>query len=119
MQMEISEKNIWIERIKKDYCTALPYIDVQFLETSKDQVTLLDGQVKVHPFDMAKAILNRDTFSKGKVDWATVIIQTDPEDRELKEDARVRLRKAADSGQPARVTKAMSLTKKRKGYAFQ
>lgn len=74
--MEMSERNFWMERIKKDYCSPVSYIDVSFLETSRDESMLLDGQVKVHPFDLDKATLIRDTFNKGKVDWATVIIQT-------------------------------------------
>lgn len=100
-----------MEWIKNDYSSPVSYIDVSFLGTSRDESMLLDGQVKVHPFDLDKATLIRDTFSKGKVDWATVIIQTHPVDMNIEEDARSRLRKAVDSGQPHRVTTAMRLNK--------
>ena len=77
--------------------------DITLLQTSKDR-TDYGSSVKINPFDAEKGQLIKDSFNLGKLDWATVVIVTEPPSPEWEQKAltNIRLLKAQE-----RISKAM------------
>ncbi|KAL3144231.1 hypothetical protein ABBQ32_004011 [Trebouxia sp. C0010 RCD-2024] len=75
--MKISDKTIWLKELqisKGTFCK----MDVTLLQTSKDSTEFGSSSVKINPFDDRKGEYIKESFNVGKLDWATVVIVTDP-----------------------------------------
>ncbi|DBA66616.1 TPA: hypothetical protein ACH3X2_002224 [Trebouxia sp. C0005] len=81
------DKAYWNQKIKTEYGVMFPRIDISHLEISEKFPKRLNGEVKINPFNLEKAEVIRDTFDLGKLDWALVIITTEPECAEVEDEA--------------------------------
>ena len=85
--MEMSDKSYWVQKIQTEKGYLCSGVDVTLLQTSKDKAVLGGSIVKINPFNEEKGQQIRDAFSLGKLDWATVIIFTEPTDPGREEQA--------------------------------
>ena len=86
-QMNLSDKTYWLQKIQSErgsFCL----FDVTLLQTSKDRTDFgSTGEVKINPFNDEKGRYIKDSFNLGKLDWATVVIVTEPATANLEEQA--------------------------------
>ena len=86
MQMDFMNQAYWVQKTKTEFGLVCPALDITLFQISKDKPRGSNQEVKVNPFNMEKAKTIRDTFDLGKLDWAIVLIRTEPERHQLEEE---------------------------------
>lgn len=98
MQMDFKSKAYIIQKAKTDFGFLVPTMDITLLETSHEKPVRVNGEVKVNPFNMDKAIAIKETFSLGKLNWAIVLIATSPETPRMEAEAMSKIQAFYNSG---------------------
>lgn len=86
LQMDIGKKAYWVQSVQHQLAFLCPAVDVTLLQTSKD-TGVLGNTAKINPFNDEKGQTIKESFSIGKLDFATVIITTNPPSPLLEEEA--------------------------------
>ena len=75
--MDIGQKSYRVQSAQQQLGCLCEAVDVTLLQTSKDTGVLGDTG-KINPFDDVKGQTIKESFSLGKLDWATIIITINP-----------------------------------------
>ena len=107
--MEMPDKSMWVQKIKSEYGKQCKQVDITLVQTSKDKPVLSDSgkEVKINPFNDEKGKLIRDSFSIGKLDWATDVITTEPASPNREEEARKKMMQYSEFADGSKLFKAM------------
>ncbi|KAL0030488.1 hypothetical protein WJX79_009516 [Trebouxia sp. C0005] len=117
-KMDFKDKAYWNQKIKTEYGVMFPRIDISHLEISEKFPKRLNGEVKINPFNLEKAEVIRDTFDLGKLDWALVIITTEPDSsRKVRDLLRVGLIVARGKAESCKSFNILTLTARTSGDA--
>ena len=95
--MDFKDKSYVVQKAKTEFGFLCHSMDVTLFQTSKDDPQLPNSEVKINPFNMEKAEAIRETFDLGKLDWASIVIVTDPVSPAVEEEAMAKIKSFSGS----------------------